>query len=193
MDWFVVIYLVVIVLVFIAVIVFSLWRYRTIKRLMEDHALKRNGIVEGSLLLPRLKFSYRNLQFLVTSVPGSKYRPAKTEVSVTLFKPLSSTVTIYRETVASRFGKMLGAKDIQLGSDEFDREYMIKGDDELFVRNLINLTVQNKLLEMKHEKPQVSFYGTWLTVRVPKVLTKEDQYDQLFDLAFTLIDRTEQL
>jgi hypothetical protein len=126
-------------------------------------------------------------------VPGTRYSPPKTEVSVTIFKPLSSIVTIYRETITSRFGKMLGAKDIQLGSDEFDREYMIKADDEVFVRNLINLTIQNKLLEVKQEKPFVSFCGTWMTVSFPKIFTKEEQYDQLFDLVFTLIDRTEQL
>jgi hypothetical protein len=190
---FPVLYVFIIIITIVLVIVFSLWRYRTIKRLMELQATKRSGTVIGTFLLPLLKFSYRALPVLVTSVPGSKYRHAKTEVSVTLFKSVPKNLTILKESVATRLGKAWGAADVQLESDEFDREFLIKTEDEVFARNLVNFTLQNKLLEMKQEKPRINLEGTWLTVQVPKVVKTDEGYDQLIGLAFALVDRIQEL
>jgi hypothetical protein len=193
MDWFLVFYLCIIIVIFPVIIVLSLWRYRNIKRLMENQALKRNGTVNGSFLLPHLKFSYKDLPVLVTSVPGSRYRRAKTEVNITLLRPLPSNLTITPESIATRVGKKLWILEIQLGSDEFDREFLLQSKDELFMKNILNYTIQNKLLEMKNEKPSVSLHGTWLTVHVPKVVKTEEDYDQLFDLSFAFVDRIYEL
>jgi len=190
---FPVLYVFIIIITIVLVIVFSLWRYRSIKRLMEQQATKRSGTVVGTFLLPLLKFSYRALPVLVTSVPGSKYRAAKTEVSVTLLKPVPKNLTILKESVATRLGKAWGAADIQLENDEFDREFLIKTEDESFARSFVNFTLQNKLLEMKQEKPRITLEGTWLTVQVPKVVKTEEGYDQLFDLAFAVVDRIQEL
>lgn len=190
---FPVLYVFLIIITIVLVIVLSLWRYRTIKRLMENQAMKHGGTVVGTFLLPLLKFSYRALPVLVTSVPGSKYRHAKTEVSVTLLKPVPKNLTLLKESVATRLGKAWGAADIQLGSDEFDREFLIKTEDEAFARNVVNFTIQNKLLEMKQEKPRITLEGTRLTVQVPRVVKTEEGYDQLIDLAFVLVDRIQEL
>jgi hypothetical protein len=156
---------------------------------MEQQAMKRSGTVTGSFLLPILKFNYRNLSIMVTSVPGSRYRQAKTEASVTLLKPASADLTIVKESVGTRLGKALGATDVQLGSDEFDREFLIKTQDEPFARNVLNSTLQQKLLEMKQQKPRITLAGTWLAVQIPHVVKTEEDYDQLLDLAFTVMDR----
>jgi hypothetical protein len=193
MDWSLVLYFCIIIVIFPLIIVFSLWRYRTIKRLMETQALKRSGAVVGTFLLPLLKFSYHALPVLVTSVPGNKYRHAKTEVGITLLKPTSSDITILKESVATRMGKALGTTDLELGNEEFDREFLIKTQDESFARNFINFTIQNKLLEMKQEKPRIILEGTWLTVQVPRVVKTEEGYDRLLDLAFALVDRIQEL
>jgi hypothetical protein len=174
-------------------IILSAWRFHGIKRCMQHQAEKRNGTVAGSIFLSMLKFSYQDLQVLVSSLPGNKYRHAKTEVTVTLFKPVPGSITIYRETAASKFGKALGAKDVQIGVDDFDRGFMIKADDELYVRTLLDFTLQNKLLEMRHEKPTVSMTGTWLNVSVPRVITTDEEYDHLIDLACALVDRLKAL
>lgn len=190
---FPVLYVFIIIITIVLVIVLSLWRYRTIKRLMEQQATKRSGTVVGTFLLPLLKFSYRALPVLVTSVPGSKYRHAKTEVSVTLFKPVPGNLTIRKESVSTRLGKAWGTADVQLDSDEFDREFLIKTEDEAFARNVVNFTIQNKLLEMKQEKPRITLEGTRLTVQVPRVVKTDEGYDQLLDLAFAVVDRIQEL
>jgi hypothetical protein len=126
-------------------------------------------------------------------VPGSKYRHAKTEVSVTLFKPLPKNLTILKESVATRLGKAWGVADVQLDRDEFDRDFLIKTEDEAFARNFVNFTLQNKLLEIRQEKPRITLEGTWLTVQVPRVVKTEEGYDQLIDLTFAVVDRIQEL
>jgi hypothetical protein len=160
---------------------------------MEQQAMKRSGTVTGSFLLPILKFPYRTLSIMVTSVPGSKYRQAKTEASMTLLKPASADLLIVKESTATRLGKALGATDVQQGSEEFDREYLIKTQDESFARNVFNFTLQQKLLEMKQQKPRIILQGTWLAVQIPHVVKTEEVYDQLLDLAFTVVDRIQDL
>jgi hypothetical protein len=91
-DWSLVLVVCFIIVIFPLVIVLSLRQYRTMKNLMEQQAMKRGGTVTGSYLLPVLKFPYRNLSIVVTSVPGSKYRQAKTEASMALQKPASANL-----------------------------------------------------------------------------------------------------
>jgi len=182
-----------IIIVFSLVVVLSLWRYRTIRRLMEQQAMKRGGTVTGSFLLPLLKFNYRALPVLVTSVPGTKYRFAKTEASVTLLKPAAGDLKVMKESVGARLGKAFGAADVVLDSDEFDREFLIKTQDDVFARNILNFTLQNKLLGMKQERPCITLEGTWLTVAVPRVVKTDEGYDQVLDLTFAMVDRLYEL
>ena len=154
--------------------------------------MKRSGTVTGSFLLSVLKFPYREQTIVVISVPGSKYRHAKTEASMTLRKP-AADLTIVKESAAIRLGKALGAADVQLGSDEFDREFRIKTTDEFFARNMLNFRLQQKLLEMKPQKPRLVLEGTRLAVGVPRVIKTEDGYDQLLDLIISVVDRLSEL
>jgi hypothetical protein len=150
---------------------------------MKQQALKRNGTVVGSFLLPVLKFSYHSLPFVVTSLPATKYRQAKTEVTITLPKPVAADLKITRESLSTRVQKALGVTDVQLGIEEFDNQYLIKTDNEL----------QQHLLEMKQEKPRINLGGTRLVIQVPRVIKTEEHYDHLFDLAYTFSDRIQDL
>jgi hypothetical protein len=190
-DWFFLFSVSILVVVFPLLIILSLWRYRRIKHLMEQEALKRNGTVIGSRLLPVLRFSYRSVPVVVTSVPGSKYRQAKTTVNCTVRKPVASDLTIVKESLGTRLGKAVGSTDVELGSDEFDQEFVIKTLDETFARNVLTYMVQQKLLEMKQVKPRVILQETQLTVQVPRVVKTPEEYDRLFDLAFAFVDQVE--
>ena len=191
-TWFPVLFGLFIVIMMSLIVVFSLWRYRTIRQLMEQQAMKRNGTVVGSFLLPVLKFQYHDVPVVVTSVPGTKYRVAKTEANITL-RTIASDLTIITESFGTRLGKAFGTTDVQLNSEEFDREFLIKTQDESFARNLLDFALQSTLLGMKQEKPRIRLEGTWLSVAVPRVIKNEERYDQLFDLAFSIVDRIEHL
>jgi hypothetical protein len=177
-----------IITLFCLLIGLSLWRYRTIGRAMTQQALKRSGTITGSFLLPILKFTYHNAPIVVTSVPGTKYRHAKTEVSITLPKPAPYDLKIITESITKRLGKALGEADILLGSDEFDREFLIQTQDETTARTILTFTIQHKLLEMRQEKPRIILEGTWLTIAVPRIVKTEEGYDRLFDLSFAVVD-----
>ena len=192
-DWFFVLFICFIIVLFPGILIVYFRQYRTIKILMKQQALKRNGTVVGSFLLPVLKFSHHSLPFVVTSLPATKYRQAKTEVTITLPKPAAADLKITRESFSTRVQKALGATDVQLGIEEFDNEYQIKTDDEFFVRNLLNFTLQQYLLEMKQEKPRINLEGTRLAIQVPRVIKTEEQYDHLFDLAYAFSDRIQDL
>jgi hypothetical protein len=178
-----------VIIVITLVLVLSLWRYRVIRQLMEQQAMKHGGSVVGSYLLPVLKFPYRGLPVVVTSVPGTKYRPAKTEVNITLKKVAAADLKIMTESLGTRLGKAFGASDVLLNSDEFDREFVIKTQDETFARTILNLPLQEKLLGMRQQKPRISLEGTWLAVSVPRVIRTEERYDELFELAFYITDQ----
>ncbi|MCU0850323.1 MAG: DUF3137 domain-containing protein [Candidatus Thermoplasmatota archaeon] len=178
-----------VIIVITLVLVLSLWRYRVIRQLMEQQAMKHGGSVVGSYLLPVLKFPYRGLPVVVTSVPGTKYRPAKTEVNITLKKVAAADLKIMTESLGTRLGKAFGASDVLLNSDEFDREFVIKTQDEAFVRTILTLTLQEKLLRMRQQKPRISLESTWLAVSVPRVIRTEERYDELFELAFYITDQ----
>ena len=193
MDWFLVVYLGLLIVIFPLIIFLSLWRYRTIRRLMQQQAEKRSGTVSGSFLLPQLNLMYQNLPVLVTSVPGNRYRHAKTEAHLTLIKPAAGSVTMVSGSFIARFGKTKGLSEVHLGFDEFDREFLIRSEDEQFVRNLFDTHLQSVLLEMKQEKPAMFLQGISLTVSVPKILKTEEGYDGLFDLAFAFADRISEL
>jgi len=188
-EWSLVVFIFVIIMMFPLILLFSLRQYRMIKQLMEQQALKRRGTVAGSFLVPVLKLSYRSLPVVITSVPGSKYRQAKTEIGITLQKPTRANLTIVKESLATRLGTALGATDVELGSEEFDREFVIKTQDDVFAQSLVNFILQQKLLEMKQEKPKIILEGTRLSVQVPKLVKTEERYDRLFDLAFAFVDR----
>lgn len=183
----------ILVVVFPLLIIMSLWRYRIIKQLMQRQALKRGGTVIGSRLLPVLKFSYRTIPVVVTSVPGSKYRQAKTSVNCTLRAPAAADLTIVRDSMATRLGKAIRSSDVELGSDEFDRQFVIQTMNESIARNLLTFQLQQKLLEMKQEKPRILLRGTQLTVHIPRVVKTEEAYDRLFDIVFAFVDRIQEI
>jgi len=187
------IFLFLVIILFIITIVIVVRQYGTLKRLLESQAAKRGGTVERNYSTRLLRFLYHDFSVTVSARQGSRYQPPETKVNIMLHKLVPSKVTIHHGSLASRIGKALGSQDIHIGSDEFDREFMMKGDDELFVRNLMNLTIQNKLLNMKPMKPHILLNGTTLDVHVQKLLKTDEQYDQLIDLATAVLDRIQEL
>ena len=106
---------------------------------------------------------------------------------------------IYREKFYHRIGKSLGLQDIEIGHPQFDRDFIIQGNDErklkmMFenphIRNLISYQPAIHL-EIKHDAPL--FHKRFpkgvneVYFHVPKVLPDINQLHDLYDLfGFTL-------
>lgn len=57
--------------------------------------------------------------------------------------------TIYRKSIFSGLGKMLGMQDVEVGYPEFDEAFIIKGNDETKLRALFANERIRKLIEMQ--------------------------------------------
>ena len=62
--------------------------------------------------------------------------------------------TIYRKGVFSDLGKKLGMQDIEVGDEPFDRDFIIKGNDEARVRELLS---DQKIRELIARQPEILF------------------------------------
>jgi hypothetical protein len=59
---------------------------------------------------------------------------------------------IYRRGVFSDIGKFLGMQDVEVGNEEFDHEFIIKGTDEAKLRRLF---ANPRLRELIHQQPDI--------------------------------------
>jgi hypothetical protein len=61
---------------------------------------------------------------------------------------------IYRRTFFSGVAKKLGMQDVEVGDEEFDREFIVKGNDEGKLRSLLS---NEKLRKLIAAQPSISF------------------------------------
>lgn len=162
---------------------------------LESQAIKRRGeIQKRTFRYPVLRFYYKSNQVKVYSVPGGRNTPPYTYVIVVLSTPVSQHMHLYKEGFASKIGKKLGMQDIQVGVDSFDREVMVKGSDELFVRKILTYKVQDPILKIiNNHRAFVFLNGNILRIGVPKLVYDEFTYDELIDTALKMVDQIEEM
>jgi hypothetical protein len=160
---------------------------------MQVEAEKRGGVVDGPFINPSLRFFYRDQSVMVTIRHGRKNSPPVTRIVVSVKKAFPAKVILYHESIAARIEKKFGLQDIQLGVEDFDKAFIIQADNEFFVKNMMTPMIQGRLLEMKHQKPHIVFNEMMLTISMKRIFRAEEQYDQLINLAFALVDRASEL
>ena len=102
--------------------------------------------------------------------------------------------TVYRKSIFSGIGKMLGMQDVEVGHFQFDEDFIIKGTDEYKLRQLFEndkirelISVQPRIhLEVKDDE---GFFGSdfpqgvdELYFRVVGVIKDTERLKKLFDL-----------
>jgi hypothetical protein len=102
--------------------------------------------------------------------------------------------TVYRKSIFSGIGKMLGMQDVEVGHFQFDEDFIIKGTDEYKLRQLFEndrirelISVQPRIhLEVKDDE---GFFGSdfpqgvdELCFRVVGIIKDTERLKQLFDL-----------
>lgn len=60
--------------------------------------------------------------------------------------------TIYRKSIFSGLGKLLGMQDVEIGHEPFDRDFIIKGNDEMKLREFFS---NAELRELIHLQPSI--------------------------------------
>ena len=101
---------------------------------------------------------------------------------------------IYREGLFSGIGKMLGMQDINVGYNQFDENFIIKGNDEDRVRRLFSNERIRSLIEVQPRmnleiKDDEGFFSTRfpegvdeLYFLVPGVIRDVEQLKELYEL-----------
>src|SRR5262245_6971778 len=62
--------------------------------------------------------------------------------------------TVYRKEIFSEVGKMLGMQDVNVGTTDFDRDFIIKGTDEAKLRRLF---ANARIRELIAAQPRIHF------------------------------------
>ncbi len=109
--------------------------------------------------------------------------------------------TIYRKSVFSDLGKLLGMQDIEVGDPEFDEAFIIKGNDEgkvcgLFANPKIRQMIQDQPKIRLDVKDSEGWFGPKfpedvdeLRFQVVGVIKDVDRLKSLFDLFATVLDQ----
>lgn len=77
-----------------------------------------------------------------TSVTYTRFRAAFIKNQDIYFK-------IYKEGIFSDLAKMLGMQDIEIGFEDFDNNFVIKGNDEESIKNILSSTEVRNLIQVQ--------------------------------------------
>lgn len=108
---------------------------------------------------------------------------------------------VYRRTLFTGLGKLFGMQDIEIGNTDFDREFVIQGNDESKLRALFGDDEVRRLID---GQPQIhfevkddegAFKGRFpegvdeVVFQVVGIIADEERLRRLFDLFATTLDR----
>jgi hypothetical protein len=88
------------------------------------------------------------------AVSTGKVTVVYTRMRAPYVNPNGFRFNIYRRSVFSDVAKRLGMQDIEIGEDEFDRDFIVKGTDESQVRALLS---DLKIRELLSKQPEIHF------------------------------------
>lgn len=110
--------------------------------------------------------------------------------------------TIYRKGFFSKFGKLFGMQDVDVGDAAFDKAFVIKGNDESALRLLFANEAIRRLIEQQPKCHLTVWHeeGRWfqsrlpegvdeLCFRVPSVVTNLEQLNSLHELFVEVLNR----
>ena len=104
------------------------------------------------------------------TVSTGKNRVTYTRMRTPYLTPDGFRFTVYREGIFSEIGKWFGMQDVTVGYEDFDRDFVIKGNDEARLRQLFS---NQKIRELIAAQPQIHFSvvdddGNFWTKRFPE-------------------------
>ena len=173
------------------------------KQLSEE--INANYIESGFFKGPRIEYTHNNWTIYLdtytvstgkSSITYTRIRAPFTNLKKFLFK-------IHRKGVFSKIGKALGMQDIEIGYDYFDNDYIIKGNDEVLLRRLMqNHNIRNLIenqpkivLEIKENEgkfgPKFNDNESELYFIVVGVIKDKEILKNLFELFIKILNELE--
>lgn len=186
---------------FLGLFLFSIMRVMKSRRKL-DESFKRIAVRLGCKykklfwFVPVIEGTYkgRRIRVVFFSRNSGKTSTSGIRAQVWHKKESAEKIIVYREHIFSGLAKRLGGQDILAGNPEFDKKYMIKGDDESYVRRILDSDMQHKMLTLEIPNMVVeagSIYVEWLDRRIidpEKMENLADAVDFLAELAEKIED-----
>ena len=180
-------------------------------KIFSEIADKRNGKVKGFFKL-KVVFTYKNCRFSVYGHPeqiinvtthhgslgqasSSTTRiPPLTVVKVRLNDNIHHVMKIQKKSFINKIGEKIGFKYFETGYVSFDDLYVVKGDDEDFVKSVLNKKSAEAIA--LGEELSSRYYN--ITLKNNKIVIKKEDYSEfvfMFQIkkATVLIDRLYEL
>ncbi len=95
-----------------------------------------------------------------TVVGGNSYEKDYTRGIVEFFSPDNLKLTLTPQGIIDNIGKLFGSQDIIIGESQFDKKFMIKGNDEYKIQELFSdKSIQELLLELNVIRLEITNEG----------------------------------
>ena len=190
----------IIVLILFLALLFGLLIYYFIKnegkykKVLRDQALKRNGIVSSGLLSGGFTLNFEHNLNQVKIWLFSSRNATRTYFEIKLYKKSNQNMLIYKETFLSKVGKKLGMEDIEIGYDGFDKEVILKGSDENFIRKILTYNIQEDILKtIKKYSARIYLKDDFFQIMVPIFIKTNKSFDEIMDLSLRIVDKINKL
>ena len=185
---------IVLLIFFVIVVIISIKQKEKIVQALQSVADKRYGRVINRLILyPTLYLDHNGTEIRIQPLPGSRYSPPQTVLTAKHRMGLNHKLIISRESILSRMAKALGMKEIQIGSDEFDNKFIVKGDDDYFVYRVLDYNLQEKIINAWRFEPYINISSNSLQIIFPYTLEREEEYNMMIDLAISILDKLKEM
>lgn len=100
----------------------------------------------------RSKIQASHAGWLITLEEHGKYH--HTRMSAPFLNPGGFRFTVYRKGVFTDLGKYLGMQDVEVGLPDFDRDFVIKGTDQMKLRQFFG---NARIRELIAAQPRIHF------------------------------------
>lgn len=133
------------------------------KKRLDDTFLRLARRVNGRCSLgglwgtPSVKFAYRNAYTLLDIFPGSEGALDYTQLHMA-WPDSEFRCEVYPGNAFSRLNRFFGMQDIEIGSAEFDRDYVIQGNHSDEIRNFLNADVRQRINRLQMISQNGDFY-----------------------------------
>ena len=160
------------------------------KKIIKNQAIKRNGQVSGGLFFgkPTLRFNHYNEPVKIYNL-RTRYS-CITYIEIYLSQRVDQTIKIYKESIASKIGKTLGMRDIQIDNPDFDEKIIIKASDERFIRKILTFEIQNKILSLMEKYSfTISLNNNLFIITFNNYFKNDFDCDEFINLSLKLVDK----
>lgn len=156
----------------------------------------------GFLNKDYFSYQYKNWNFDLHTYTQSngQYSSTYTRLRVPFITKENLQLNIYEEGFFSTFGKLFNMQDIQIHDTEFDKRFIIKGNNELKIRQLLNDTkLKQAFLTLKEANVKIDNGRSFLRDRYPEnvnalvfecsgIINQLDNLHKLFTLFKLMLD-----